>query len=96
MANTKINDYMQSTGTYSYGDNGLMNKSKDEYIPKTRTEVVEVLIKALGTMVLMPQYESDPMVIGSKTYTGNLQLPILLGDNREIVENKLLELIKNL
>lgn len=57
---------------------------------------VEVLIKALGTMVIKPSYELDPNNIGKKVYTGPVQQPILLDDNREIAENKLIELIKQL
>ena len=61
------------------------------------THKIEVLIKALGTMVMIPQYESDPNIIGSKKqYTGVIQTPILTGDQRTAIELTLLELVKEL
>lgn len=59
-------------------------------------EGIEKLIKALGTMVITPTYEADPNNIGKKNYIGPIQAPILEGANRKIVEDKLIELIKEL
>lgn len=60
------------------------------------TQKIEVLIKVLGTMVMKPQYESDPNVIGSKVFTGMLQTPIINEDDRLRVESKLMKLIYDL
>lgn len=57
---------------------------------------IEMLIKALGTMVLEPQFESDPSQIGKKIFVNNIQKPILEGEDRKKVLNKLLEVIEKL
>lgn len=57
---------------------------------------VEQVIKALGTMVLVPQEQSDPNNIGQKIYGSPIQRPILEGEKREIVLNRLVDLIKQL
>lgn len=57
-------------------------------------KVVEVLTRALGVMIMEPQYENDPANIGKKLYAGNIQKPILEGDNRQVVIDKLIETIK--
>lgn len=57
---------------------------------------ITTLKEVLGTMVIMPNYQSDPHNIGSKTYLGNIQQPILDGDKREIALEKLTEYIRSL
>lgn len=57
-----------------------------------RTERIEQVIKALGTMVIHPIEETNPDTF-KKEYKGNVQKPILEGENREIVIKKLVELI---
>ena len=57
---------------------------------------IDVLIKSLGTMVMIPKYESDPNNIGAKVFAGTIQQPILQGDYRDIALDKLNELIKQL
>lgn len=63
---------------------------------ESNTGKIEMLIKALGTMVLEPQFESDPSQIGKKIFVNNIQKPILEGEDRKKVLNKLLEVIENL
>lgn len=63
---------------------------------ETKIQKVDTLIKALGTMVVKPEYTSDPTTIGKKTFTGSIQQPILQDTNRDIAEAKLIELIKQL
>lgn len=57
---------------------------------------IEAVIKALGTMVIFPSYDSDPNMIGSKIFTGPIQQPILLDKDRKIATDKLVELISQL
>lgn len=59
---------------------------------------IDVLIKSLGTMVIVPKYErADPMDLGSKeVFAGTIQQPILQGAYRETALAKLDELIKTL
>lgn len=57
---------------------------------------IELLIKALGTMVIFPSYEKDPTNIGKVNFTGPIQQPILVDSQREIALNKLTELINKL
>lgn len=56
---------------------------------------IEILVKALGTMILKPQFETDPNTF-IKHQIQPLQEAILLDDNRKIAEDKLVELIKGL
>lgn len=58
-----------------------------------KTDRIEQVIKALGTMVLFPQEISDPNNIGQKVYGQPIQRPILEGEARTKVLNKLVELI---
>jgi len=57
---------------------------------------IETLVKVLGTMVVFPDYKSDPINIGVKIYSGNVQQPILIGSDRDKAINKLTELINKL
>lgn len=58
-----------------------------------KTDRIEQVIKALGTMVLVPTEITDPNNIGQKVYGQPVQRPILEGANRDKVLNKLVELI---
>jgi len=53
---------------------------------------IEILIKALGTMVMVPQFKSTE-VIGEKVQIQPLQQGILQGKLRDQAEVKLAELI---
>ena len=55
-------------------------------------ERIEKLIKALGTMVIHPIENTNPDTF-QKEYLGSVQKPILEGEDREKVLNKLVELI---
>lgn len=57
---------------------------------------VEILVKALGTMVIIPEYTSDPNTIGKKIQTGSVQQPILVGVSRDKALTKLDQLIEQL
>lgn len=56
---------------------------------------IEVLIKALGTMVIINKERLNPITMQIED-NGPTQEPILLGKQREIVLNRLVELIENL
>lgn len=61
------------------------------------TEKIETLVKVLGTMVVEPTWIPDPNSIGNKFQGQPIQRPILQdADDRKIVENKILELVKTL
>jgi len=83
---------VSTTGESSYYQQGTLKYSED---PKILISKVEVVIKALGTMVIFPEY-SNTEEIGKKVFTGTIQKPILLGKDREDAENKLAFLIKSL
>lgn len=61
-----------------------------------KAQEIEILIKALGTMVIFPVEESNPNEIGKKTVVGTVQRPILEGSQRDKVTAKLLELVDSL
>lgn len=61
-----------------------------------RLNSIDLVIKSLGTMVMIPEYESDPTNIGKKTYLGPVQQPILTGTYRELAIDKLAKLIAEL
>ena len=50
-----------------------------------KDKLIEALVKALGTMVESPEYESDPTEIGKKRMIGMIRKPILEGTNRDRV-----------
>lgn len=58
-------------------------------------KAIDVLRTALGTMVVFP-IESTNTETFQKQVTGSVQRPILEGENRSKVEDKLLELIDEL
>lgn len=61
-----------------------------------KLQKIDCLVKALGTMVMIPEYESDPSQIGVKHFKGTIQQPILVGDNREEAIKKLTTVINSL
>lgn len=69
-------------------------EQKDQEILKLQK--IDCLVKAIGTMVMIPKYESDPNNIGAKVFAGTIQQPILQGDYRDTALDKLNELIKQL
>jgi hypothetical protein len=73
----------------------LISKHMNEETNLNIVERIEILIKALGTMVIIPQYVIDEGSI-TKRYNGGIQQPILQDEARVEAENKLLELIKQL
>lgn len=77
---------------YNYKPTTDFYKGKD-MSDTDKTNRIEQVIKALGTMVLFPTEISDPNNIGQKVYGQPVQRPILEGANREKVLNKLVELI---
>lgn len=58
--------------------------------------VIEVLIKALGTMVMEPEYRQDPNNIGERYLVTTVQKPIFEGEDRKILTKKLLETVEQL
>lgn len=60
---------------------------------KAKGEVIKSLISALGTMVQEPEFETDPNNIGRKQFKMYIQRPILNGEDRNKVLNKLVSLI---
>lgn len=62
----------------------------------TKAEIIKVLISALGTMVQEPEFETDPNNIGKKQFKMYIQKPILNGEDRQKVSNKLIEVIDSL
>jgi hypothetical protein len=67
-----------------------MTEVNEMLVPK-----IEVVIKALGTMVLEPQYEMNKDTFKNE-YAGNIQVPILSGEKREDALNTLSQLISQL
>ena len=59
-----------------------------------KDKLIEALVRALGTMVETPEYQSDPNNIGQKIMVGVVRKPILEGGSRETVIAKLVEVIK--
>lgn len=50
-----------------------------------KDKLIEALVRALGTMIETPEYESDPTEIGKKRMIGMIRKPILEGANRDRV-----------
>lgn len=63
-----------------------------------KLQKADCLVKALGTMVVIPTYESDPENIGAKIYKGPIQQPILAEGSKLRTDalNKLNEIINSL
>lgn len=62
-------------------------------VGETKSKLIDSIVKALGTMVQEPEFTSDPSNIGQKTFKMYIQRPILEGDNRKQVIDKLVEII---
>ena len=69
-------------------------EQKDQEILKLQK--IDCLVKATGSMIMIPEYESDPTQIGVKHFKGTIQQPILQGAYRETALAKLDEFIKQL
>lgn len=50
-----------------------------------KDRLIEALVKALGTMIETPEYQSDPNNIGQKMIVGMVRKPILEGTSRDRV-----------
>lgn len=79
-----------------YSEKGFEPKQKNYISIYDTNQSIDMIIKALGTMVLFPDEVSDPVNIGKKIYRGTKQMPILLDKDRENAVNKLTELINKL
>lgn len=64
--------------------------SKEEKI-----RAIDVLRTLLGTMVMFPVEITNPDTF-QKEVKGSVQRPIIEGEDRNIVKNKLIELIKSI
>ena len=92
--NHPINFDKTSPGTITY-----ISSDTDDIIAEEDTSIVEkleTLRTILGTMVMMPKFESDPGAIGKQVHAGTLQQPIVMGTNRDLIESKLIDLVKKL
>lgn len=93
-------DAFDTTGaqySYSNGHGLVTTQAKESKVSDYKVvEKIEVIVKALGTMILMPEYEQDASMIGTKYFKGNVQLPILMEDRRVQALDKLTELINSL
>lgn len=80
-------------GVPVYTSNGLSYSDypKEDY---KLVEKIEVLIKVLGTMIIIPEYETGEDFV--KRYSGGVQRPILEGDNRDTAIKVMSELISQL
>lgn len=65
---------------------------KDEVV---KVKAIDALRTVLGTMVIIPTEETDPNTF-KKVSLGSVQRPIIEGEDRNIVKNKLIELIKSI
>lgn len=59
-------------------------------------KAIEVLKTVLGTMVQEPIYESNQQIIGEKQFKMYIQKPIIEGEDRTKIKNKLMELVHQL
>lgn len=91
---TGVKSITGSTGT----DNSLkVTTTGYSYVDmQNKTDKIDACIRALGTMIMEPQYEPHPTEIGKKFQVQPLQRGILQGEDRVVVEKKLIELIKSL
>lgn len=64
-------------------------------ITEITIKAIDTLRTALGTMVIIPNEETDPNTF-KKIVSGSVQRPILEGEDRDKVKKKLLELVDNL
>lgn len=59
-----------------------------------KDKLIEALVRALGTMVEAPEYESDPNNIGKKVMVGIVRKPILEGEDRDKVTAALVSIVE--
>ncbi len=82
----------EKDGDFNLVDEGTSTLSDYQL---TLPERIEVVIKALGTMIVEPMFETNDITF-KKEQIGATQHPILEGDKREQVLNVLVELINQL
>lgn len=70
--------------------------NKEDTAIKDSVEAIKILREVLSAMIQYPIYESDQTIIGKKNFVRYEQVPILVDSKRELVEDKLLELISEL
>src|ERR1700758_3390523 len=92
----------QDKEEYKYTNNGgievkstIESSTLSEYNPYQNLEKIEKLIKALGTMVVIPIVETNPTTF-KKEQVGSSQQPILMNERREKALDKLSKLIETL
>ena len=76
-----------------------LTRSKHNLSPyeEVLPDKIKVVIRALGTMIIVPDYDKGDILAGDKpVYKGGIQQPILNGKDRELAVNKLVELINQL
>lgn len=61
-----------------------------------KIKAIDVLRTLLGTMVLKPEFKTDPNDITSKVLISNNQHPIVEGVERKVVLDKMIDLVKSL
>lgn len=61
-----------------------------------KLQKIDCLVKALGTMVMIPNYEVDPNNIAKKQFAGSIQQPILVDAYRTLAMDKLSQVINSL
>lgn len=61
-----------------------MIKEETKDLEILKLQKVDCLVKCLGTMVMVPQYETDVLDLSAKPkFLGTIQQPILMGELRE-------------
>lgn len=60
-----------------------------------KAKLIESLIKLLGTMVMFPIEKTNPDTF-TKEVIGNVQRPILEGEDREVVKEVLLGIVTSI
>lgn len=63
---------------------------------KDKIQAIDALRTVLGTMVIIPMFKSDPNNIGSKVLESAHQYPIIEGEDRVKIKNKLIELVESI
>ena len=62
-----------------------------------KLQKIDALVKCLGTMVMIPDYRTNPQdLVAGKQFAGTIQQPILQGAYRDNTLSKLDELISQL
>lgn len=63
---------------------------------KDTIDAIDTLRTVLGTMVIKPVFKTDQNDISNKILVSNFQYPIVEGEDRKLVEKKLVSLINKL